>query len=431
MNIALLGYYGIGNLGDDTVVSILIENLRKRLRQVNFVAISLNPRESQIRHGIRAIPLRRLTKTAVEGSPGSRSKFERFLHTPVGLPFRLFLRVAPAEARFMAQSFLEMRSVDLLIIAGSGPLRDDETSAWHHPYSCFKWAMLSRMAGKRVLLLSVGAGPIRTRWGRFFVRNTVRSSSYRSFRSSYSRSLIAALGINEGLEFYPDQGFSLHIPDQMQESEKIHHDVIVGINPIAYFVHNRWIHTGEAVYRRYIQRMGDFIIWLLTQSYGILFFHTQIDGDEIASDDLIAYVRSKLGRKFNDKMTNNPAREINDILREISKVDVTICARFHGAVFSYMMKKPVLGVSVDSRIENLMEDMGLPVTAVHIDEFDLESIVRQFQSLIADSVHSKDQIEAKLLEYRRLLSDQYDHIVDRYVPASNSLSKIPLRKKLS
>ena len=65
-----MGYYGVGNLGDDTVVAILIKKIRERYPNVELSDFSLRPADTERRHGIKAFPiLRRCEVSPPRGEP--------------------------------------------------------------------------------------------------------------------------------------------------------------------------------------------------------------------------------------------------------------------------------------------------------------------------------------------------------------------------
>ena len=56
--IGIVGYYAGNNLGDDTVVAILIHKIREYYPDAEIVGFSLNPVDTARRHGIKAFPIR-------------------------------------------------------------------------------------------------------------------------------------------------------------------------------------------------------------------------------------------------------------------------------------------------------------------------------------------------------------------------------------
>jgi hypothetical protein len=57
MRIALLDHMGLGNLGDAATQDAVIDVLRKNWPGVELVGFSLNPRDTEERHGIPCHPI--------------------------------------------------------------------------------------------------------------------------------------------------------------------------------------------------------------------------------------------------------------------------------------------------------------------------------------------------------------------------------------
>jgi polysaccharide pyruvyl transferase WcaK-like protein len=61
MRIALLNHIGGGNLGDDATVDAVIQNIRARWPKAEICAITMNPADTENRHGVAAYPVRAQT----------------------------------------------------------------------------------------------------------------------------------------------------------------------------------------------------------------------------------------------------------------------------------------------------------------------------------------------------------------------------------
>ena|ERR1700724_549911 len=57
--IGLLQHVGGGNLGDDATLAAVAANIRRRWPNVEIVAFSMNPDDTEKRHGIKSYPIRR------------------------------------------------------------------------------------------------------------------------------------------------------------------------------------------------------------------------------------------------------------------------------------------------------------------------------------------------------------------------------------
>src|SRR5262245_8473157 len=58
--VGVFGHYGNRNLGDEAIVSATIQQLRRRLDDVEIVCFSLRPNDTAFRHGVEAFSVRRL-----------------------------------------------------------------------------------------------------------------------------------------------------------------------------------------------------------------------------------------------------------------------------------------------------------------------------------------------------------------------------------
>ena len=77
----------------------------------------------------------------------------------------------------------------------------------------FKWVLMAKLRGCRVLIVSVGAGPINRTLGRVLVKAIFSLADYRSFRDDASRDYLTGIGFQvERDPVYPDLVFSLPEP---------------------------------------------------------------------------------------------------------------------------------------------------------------------------------------------------------------------------
>jgi len=413
--IALFGYFGIKNLGDETVVGVILGEIRRRLPAASVFAVTLNPGGTTARHGIPAFPLRRLPGAEVSGIARALGHLaQRFDGVPLARRVvggvRLMLLVLPEEARFLLTARRILRGTSLFVVAGSGLLRDDETSAWHHPYSTLKWSVLARLAGARVIILSVGAGPLDSVAGRLFVRCTAGLAAYCSLRSRDSLSLLRRIGAGTRARFVPDQAFMLipappHRPAPVRER-----GFVVGINPVAYCVRHRWIVDTPGKYEHYIRRMTAFAGRLLREGHTLVFLYTQIDGDEIAGEDIRRALASGGVAGRPGQIIDEPGRSYDDLMETLSGVDLLVASRFHATVFAYLLGIPVLALSVDTRIDELMADMELPPYALPIDRPEADELMDRFHALVRERTEISRRIGEKTDSFRGQVRAQFDTV---------------------
>ena len=54
--ILISGYYGFNNIGDESVLRAVVENLRARLPDIEITVLSHSPAETAEKFGVRAVP---------------------------------------------------------------------------------------------------------------------------------------------------------------------------------------------------------------------------------------------------------------------------------------------------------------------------------------------------------------------------------------
>ena len=184
--IGIVGHYGVGNLGDDTVVAILINKIREHYPNAEVLGFSLKPADTEWRHGIRAFPILRPYEVSFPRGEPPLSRVD--LKPTLYIELKQLLKKCPIlfkplqglkiglcelleELSFLRRSFHRLRGCDLLVVPGSGPLTDWwGRGPWEHPFSLLGWFFLARMTGTKVIALSIGSERLNTRLGKSFCK---------------------------------------------------------------------------------------------------------------------------------------------------------------------------------------------------------------------------------------------------------------------
>ena len=74
----------------------------------------------------------------------------------------------------------------------------------------FRWSVAAKLCRCKLLFVSVGAGPLYSRVGRFFVKAALSLADFRSYRDESTRQYLEGIGFPAGNDpVYPDLAFSL------------------------------------------------------------------------------------------------------------------------------------------------------------------------------------------------------------------------------
>jgi polysaccharide pyruvyl transferase WcaK-like protein len=419
--IGILGHVGNGNLGDEAIIDALIRGIRQTAPGVEFTAFTIRPSDTEARHGIRSFPLRRGRDRGPAGSPAPSlgpaetgpSGLRAALRRIPGLGLLLSAVAATSrwlgdmvrEAAFWTARYRHMRRVDILIVAGSNQLSDYFGGHWGFPYTVWAWSAAARLAGARVVFLSVGAGPIRTGLSRFFIRGALSWSAYRSYRDVGSRDAIARIGFPGPHVIAPDLAHGLRLAPAPRGVKAAGEASLVVINPLPYFDPRSWAERDPGVYRRYVDTMAAFTAALQERGYRVQFAPTQLRADPPVIADILEAIGTKAAAARISASCPGVS-SFDDLIAVLSAADFVVATRFHGVLISQMLGKPTIGIVYRRSTRDLLEDVGQGAYAIDIKELTSELLLERLGTLERDR-EVGDRIQRKLEAYRQALAAQY------------------------
>jgi polysaccharide pyruvyl transferase WcaK-like protein len=414
--IGLLDHVGGGNLGDDATLDAVAGNIKRRWPNAEIVAFSMNPDDTETRHGIMSHPIQR-KGWSIGYKPGGtdatlkeivkaltrkyRAVFYvlKVTNAIIRLPSELF-----GELSFLVSSRRIIKSFDLLIISGGGQLTEKD-GPWGFPYTIFKWVVLARSAGVRCMFLNVGAGPLTLPLSKFFVTRALLAADYVSFRDDKSRALAYEIGFTGECRVCPDSVYGLEGATTRGNLLERRPERIVGFAPMPYPDPEK----DQIRYDEFIRKLALFSSWLVGQSYALTIFGTDIGVDPGAIEDLRKVLLSD-GVPSSQYSVNHSIRSGHELLATMSGMDYVITCRFHGVVFAHLLNKPVLAIAHHPKVMDLMTDLELSSYCVDIRDFDLKLLTEKFTSMVINADEIKTCMAASLTRNRQRLRSQFDEL---------------------
>ena len=435
--IGIMGYYGGTNLGDETVVAILIKAIRDYYPHAEIVGFSMNPTNTELRHGIKAFPLsleyeisssnRRLPPLTANVKPNLRARLKQLLkNCPMlfnplkalksccyDLPWRIL-----GELAFLRKSFQRLQGFDFLLVPGSGPLTDWWGGPWTHPYSLLSWTFLAKMAGAKFVALSIGSERLTTRLGKCFCKWALSMAAYRSFRDRYSRDAMEVLGLKGDNPVFPDQGFGLLDlvgTDATDRAAPGFDDpdasLLVGVSPIGKGCCVQQ-DAEDPSYVRYRDNLTAFLLWLVRSGHRLAFCHTDEFFDRPLVQHMIATIKAGCpGEDVAGRLLQDPIVTTEDLVAQMQRCDIMISSRYHAVVLPFVLQKPVLAISSYKRkIGDLMSEAGQGAYHLPMDRADVAQMIRSFRELERNRHSIAQQLEAFVSDYRSRLDSQYEEV---------------------
>lgn len=421
MKIGLLDHMGYGNLGDAATQDTVIANVGRRLPGAQIVGFSLVPRDTTKRHGIPCYPIRRYIWTSektgdqVSDQPVLKSKLKSTLkrNRLVYMLVRPFSQFAH-ELMFWMRSYRVLRTLDIVIISGGGQLDD----VWpDQPYTVFVFALLTRLARKKLYLLNVGVGPLRRKLDKIFAKWITELAHYRSVRDRDSQERLLDFGASTPTNVYPDLVYSLEVEGFARQTPVSQTRPIVGLNPMGFCDPRIWPRKDDAVYQRYINKLITFSLWLFDHGYDLRLFTTDVGVDRLALEDLRTQLCSGSSwSKLAGRVYQAPSEGVSDVLREMAGYDFIVTSKFHGIIFSHLLGKPVISLSYHRKMDFAMQAVGQGEFCADIEHFDADWLKRALSSLVSQSSSIKRQYAVAVEKNATKLSQQFDSLFPRNKP---------------
>jgi polysaccharide pyruvyl transferase WcaK-like protein len=423
--IGLLGPFGYGNLGDAAIQQSMIQAIYRQFPEAEIIGFSMYPKDTEARHHIKAFPLTRVLEAPDAGDATAASGLRRWarqlswklVHHPsrlVRVVEQMLVRV-PTEFVLLVRAYRQLTGLDVLIISGGGQLDDLWGGPWKHPYALYKFTLLARLQQIAVMIVSVGCEQITTAPGRFFVKGTLERAVYRSYRDQRSKQELARLGLDASplSRVYPDLAHSLDIGGPLPAKDFDPQAPVVGLNLVSYFDPQLWPVKDAAVYQAYLAKMVSFMQWLIRANYRIILIRSDIGLDMKAIADALAMLRQTGLRLPANQIVEANINTVPDLMEALSRVDFVVASRLHTVLLSMRVGKPIVALSFQSKIENLMQDAGLSDYCLPISSFTPEALEQTFSAMQAQRAALAEQIARRSQAYRAALAEQYQYIFQR------------------
>jgi polysaccharide pyruvyl transferase WcaK-like protein len=409
--IAFFGHFDSTNFGNESSLQAILYNLRSFQPDAEVICICTGPKAANAAYNIEAIPIA-----------------ERFIESWV--PRSLLARAVcwifialPTEALRWGKGLAKLRQIDMLIVPGTGLLTDAYGLLNWGPYTLFRWSLIAKIARCKLLLVSVGAGPLYSMFGRWLVKLILSLADFRSYRDNSTRQYLTSIGFRADTDrVYPDLAFSL--PESLipHQDTKKNRRSVVGIGVMGYAGKYSVERPREREYISYLNNLVRFAEWLLVQEYDVRLLIGDLC-DTHAREEFRGLLRKRISANYQERLVDQPIDSVENLLSQIVETDFVVATRFHNVLLSLLCYKPVISISFHHKCESLMRGMGLSEYCLNINNLTSDQLVRLFRDLERNNDTIKPSIRAKTAEFRKALDEQYE-LVFRKMLAGNSSNSI-------
>lgn len=365
LRIAVSGYYGCGNIGDEAVLTGIVESFARRCGpgRVEFTVFSADPRDTEQRHGLRGVDRMNLS--------------------------------------LLRQT---LRESDLLL-SGGGSLLQDSTSLRSLLYY-LGVIRLARACRTPVMLYAQGIGPLRRRIARVMTRLAANGTQYITVRDPDSARLLRQIGVcRPPIEVTADPAFAL-TPEKtrrvMEILEASRAGTKGGGETLQIGIALRPWKPPEPTVADYV-RMAEAI----REKTGarLLFLPMQSPGDTQLAERVAQAVSGEVC------VVREPLSP-REMLGLIESLAGLMAMRLHALIFGAIGGVPLVALGYDPKVTRLMTDLGQASRTIDPGRFDSKIAAEQMVDALAEGTtlrarlrsYASEQAQRALLNVDRALA---------------------------
>lgn len=374
--VALLGQFGIGNLGNEASLDVGLE--LARAAGAEPLVITGRPGEVATRRGV---------VTRALNDPAA----------PRGGAHGLLGKLA--DARWAWRS---VAAVDAVVVPGTGIFEGLAIRATEAPLTLLWHAWAARLQRKPFLVLSVGADRAASALTRVLFRWAMAASTTLSVRDEQSADAVQALGVRRRPRVVPDLVLGQEPPSGRTAGSGVRPGgVAIGVlAPDGIGTRDGWWDAGD-----YVARCAALAGALLDAGREVRI----VVGAEVDRPTASAVLRQLGGRAGVDVV---PAATMGELEQVFVGCDVVVAARYHNLIAALRAAVPVVSLGYGDKQRSLVAAFGLSRFAHAVDAFDPVVVARQVEELAAGREPYRDRIEGELALCRAALAVQAKEVVD-------------------
>jgi len=345
--VAISGYYGFQNIGDEAVLYSMLQALNTQ-GGVEALVFSNNPEFTEKQYAVESL--------------------NRWKLASIGKGL--------------------MKS-DMLL-SGGGSLLQDVTG----PRSLIYYlgvALLAKLLGKKVVFYAQGIGPVTTPGGKFLVKWIANKVDLITVRDEGSKKLLQQLGVRRpAIKVTADAVLAIDKDKVAREAAaKLLEDLGVSLDgpPIIGISLRDW--KNAANYKKAVAKTCD---RLIEKGYRVMFIPFHFPGDIAPGRDTIRMMEHGEEAILFKQQTN-----VEEMLGLLAPLHMIIGMRLHSLIMAAVMGVPIIGLSYDPKVDSFMKLAGQPL-AGRAETIDGEQLWHVVQEAL-------EHREEDLPEYLRIIQE--------------------------
>lgn len=367
--IAIHGFYGKGNLGDEAILKALLQEFSK-FPNIKVVVFSSAPGEVSKIHGVRSFSERR--------------------------------------KRSLLRRIWEIKTSDLFILGGGGLLKDYGNDS----SSLKEWLRLLQFAKKlnvKTSLCAVGVENIRYDESMKLIRDALEKVDLITVRDCKSKDVLMDIGVANEVKVVSDPAVLLaNINVDKIKDNLISSKVIICIRH--WFSKGFYIEKPE-VNENFIRSLSiaaDF----LTEHYNkkidfVPFRITSYDDDRIIAKQVVSYMKHK------DKTHIYPCvPEVDEFIEMAEQSSLVIGMRLHSLILATSIGIPVIGLEYMPKVKAYMESIKQSEYSLDLETITSKKLINKILITFEKYKERSQIISSEIFRLQKLASSNIKDLIE-------------------
>jgi len=313
--IAVSGSYGGMNAGDEAILESILKQLRASL-DAEIVVFSRNPKDTEQRHKVRALPIREMDKDAILN---------------------------------------ELKSLDLFILGGGGILFDGYVEGFLRDV---RWA---KELGIPVFVYAVSIGPLKKAENKQMVVEVLNTVDRITVREGEAKRMMHEMGIELDIEVTSDPALLMQEESWTLEALKAQ-----GINSEIPLVGFSLREPGDAApelnidqYHAVLANAADFMV----ERFGAQILFVPMERGENKDIQHSHAVISRMSSAHRASVLSGDYTS-GQILGLVGRMAFAVGMRLHFLIFAGIQKVPFVPLPYASKVSGFLSDLEMPMPAI-------------------------------------------------------------------
>jgi len=361
--VLVCGYYGNHNLGDEALISGMIQLLKSQSKNLDISVMSSDPEHTKKIHSVKGVFHNR--------------------------PFRR-----------RAGYILDTSKRKYFILGGGDLIRDSADSM-----VCQSWLKhLSRAIylRRKTLVLGVSVGDIWRDETKKLIPEVLNQVDLIAVRDNNSRLKLEKLGVKKKINIINDLAL-FALPEAKEFTLAASKRLKIGISTRS--LRGRGDKSGLTKSHDFqinLARIADFLVEEYNAELHFIPFHTYEKDYCRDGDDYINILETLKYSRFSEKMiVHRYIDSLNDLHQIILSLDLMIGVRLHSLILALGLGVPIIGAEYDSKIKDFTEEVGQQYFSIPTEKFTVEEVSQRVKTILSNQSEVQNKIVEGIKKYRQ------------------------------